>query len=303
MPKQSPSLGVSRPPDILAGTDDKHIRRYELIAAAIHFYLDCREQQPDLADVARKFNVTKDYIQRAFSELVGLSPTQFLQFLNGREARAHLARSSVLASSEALGLSSQSRLYDVMVKCEGITPGEYRSGGVGLTIEYGLAWSPFGWCFAGITERGICKLSFLDNEGGVYKEVEALKSEWPNARLNGNNGLVSSTIEEIFYSENSGNSSGATLRVLVKGTPFQIQVWQALLHIPRGYCWAYTDVATYLGKKTAVRAVASAIARNPIAYLIPCHRVIRQSGAINQYRWGIERKALMLAKELSISPS
>ncbi len=285
------------------------VQQYYRIADAIHFYIEHQLDQPSLSDVAAHVSLSPAYFQRVFTAWAGVSPTHFLQFLTKESAKSRLPKETVQAAAYASGLSSQSRLHDLMLQWEGITPGDYRRAGAGLQIEYGCGSSPFGLCFIAFTPKGICKLVFLDGDADTEAALQTLQQDWPAAELSQNTQKARRLLEEAFAFWQPVNSTTdspterkghvSPLRLLVKGTAFQLQVWQALLAIPPGYCWSYQSVAAYIGRPTATRAVASAIAANPVGYLIPCHRVIRQTGIINGYRWGLTRKALLLGWEAS----
>lgn len=278
-------------------------KHYQRIADAIYYYVEHHIGQPSLSDVAARANLSPGHFQRIFTQWVGISPAQFLQFLTKEAAIARLRKQTVFDTSITVGLSSPSRLYDLLINWEGVTPGDVRRAGDGMAIQYGLGDSPFGPCFVAVAEKGICKLSFLEDEEHIDEMLAELFSDWPKARLEQNSTRITALIGDIFahcYSPAHRSTQGQPLkplRLLLRGTPFQQQVWQALLAIAPGDCWSYRGVAAHMGKASATRAVASAIAKNPVGYLIPCHRVIRESGAFNQYRWGAKRKAMLLGWE------
>lgn len=275
---------------------------YQKISKAIKFFVDHQSDQPGLIDVANHVGLSEFHLQRVFSEWVGLSPKQFLQFLTKENAKSHLRSMTVNEASFEAGLSGSSRLHDLMVQCEGVTPGEFKKQGVGLQIRYGCGASPFGWCFLAITERGICKLVFFDTLGQFQQCVRELESEWPKAELLKGQEDIEMMLSAIFSRGKGLNQERKVpLKVLLKGTPFQIKVWQALLEVRTGQLCSYQSVANQIGSPSSVRAVASAIAKNNIAYLIPCHRVIRSTGAFNQYRWGVERKIAMIGWEQALN--
>lgn len=273
---------------------------YHTIAKAIRYFVDHQRQQPSLVDVANHVHLSEFHLQRLFSEWAGVSPKQFLQYLTKENAKQHLKQMNVLDASLASGLSGSGRLHDLMVACEGMTPGEYRQLGEGTHIQYGQGHCLFGSFFLAATERGICKLSFYDNQDEVAQLEAELKATWPNARIQQNDEVIASFARQVFPSIEQGRSpERKPLRVVLKGSPFQLKVWEALLNIPEGAVCTYQDVADQIGSPKAVRAVASAIARNEIGYLIPCHRVIRGTGEFSQYRWGVDRKPVMIGWELS----
>lgn len=280
---------------------------YSRFEQSIEHLVSIATTQPSLEDLARAACMSETHYQRTFTEWVGISPKQFLQVIHRANAKRQLPTQSVTNTAADLGYSSESRLYDSFVKFEGLTPAEYKRGGAGVNIEYGIAKSPFGFCCLAWSSKGICKLAFLKaGSDSETDRVEAdLSIEWPKAVLSRVDGAATALAQDVFSSTSSNAIRGAQstntneIKVWVKGTVFQVKVWEALLAIPEGEVASYNQIATMIGQPKAVRAVASAIAKNPIGYLIPCHRVIRSTGAINQYRWGAERKAALLIKELA----
>lgn len=289
-------------------TSETAARDYYRIESALRFLEENHERQPSLEEAARSVGLSEFYFQRLFQRWVGISPKRFLQYLSKEHALAALRESrSVLDASFDSGLSSAGRLHDLLVACEAVTPGEYRSGGAGLTIEYGVHPSPFGRCFVATTPRGICFLAFLGaaDEPRRFRDCEdeasalaQLRADWRNAGLRANADHTADLVQRIFAPRPKSSPAGAPeITLHIKGTNFQIKVWEALLRIPAGSVLAYEDLAARTGKPTAVRAVASAVASNPVSYLIPCHRVIRKMGVGHNYRWGATRKQILLATE------
>ncbi|MDO6387253.1 methylated-DNA--[protein]-cysteine S-methyltransferase [Uliginosibacterium sp. 31-12] len=263
---------------------------YATIAQAIRFLREHAREQPDLAVLADALGLSSFHLQRLFSAWAGVSPKRFLQFLSKEEARRRLrASASVLEASLASGLSGPGRLHDLMVTCEAVTPGEVAQGGAGLDILYGSGLTPLGQAFVALTPRGICRLEFLAEAAALA----VLREEWPRARLCHEPDAAQRTLNAAFQRL----PGSAPLHLLLRGSNFQIQVWQALLRIPPGDLASYGQIARALGKPQAARAVGSAIGANTIAALIPCHRVIRESGDFSDYRWGIERKQALIALE------
>jgi len=261
---------------------------YDIVAASIRYLRAHARRQPGLAEVAGAVGLSEFHLQRVFSEWAGISPKRFLQHLTKEYARSALLRSAdVLGASLEAGLSSPGRLHDLMVSCEAMTPGEIRSGGAGLCIGFGETSSPFGSMLIGWTERGICHLEF-DPDGS-----SALRGEWPAARLQPDPRRAKELGASIF---NSGAQRGP-LHLLLRGTNFQIKVWEALLRIPAGQLRSYSQLSRMADAPRAQRAVGSALAANTIAYLIPCHRIIREGGEIGSYRWDSERKQALIAWE------
>lgn len=273
----------------------KHdIANYRRIEQAISFLESNFQNQPSLDEIASNVGLSKYHFQRLFKSFAGITPTQFMHYLTVEYAKSRLIEaSSVFESALDSGLSGGGRLHDMFVSIEAVTPGEYKEQGKGVIIQYGTHSTPFGNVFIAITKRGICSIRFVGTDEDANRVVMEMKSEWPNANFRQDQSATRSIIGSAFGQDKKAEK--LTLRV--KGTNFQIKVWQALLKIPEGYLVSYQDVATHIGKPDATRAVASAIARNPIAYLIPCHRVISKAGKLHQYRWGQTRKKILIGYE------
>jgi AraC family transcriptional regulator of adaptative response/methylated-DNA-[protein]-cysteine methyltransferase len=238
--------------------------------------------------------LSESHLQRLFTRWAGISPKRFLQFQTVAHARSLLAEShSLLDTTYEAGLSSASRLHDLFVTIDAVTPGEFKRAGDGLTIEWGAHETPFGECVIGVTPRGICGLNFALADG-TAGALARLEDTWEGARMIENPGATRYAVEQIF---GVASGSRAPLAVLVKGTNFQLKVWEALLRIPLGAVATYEDIAVATGSPRAVRAVGSAVGQNPVSYLIPCHRVIRKTGAFGNYGGGIARKRAMLTWE------
>jgi AraC family transcriptional regulator of adaptative response/methylated-DNA-[protein]-cysteine methyltransferase len=266
---------------------------YARIEQAILFLEKNFRQQPDLKEVAASVGLSEYHFQRLFSRWAGISPKRFLQFLTIEYAKQLLTESkSVLDATYESGLSSPGRLHDLFVTCEAITPGEFKNKGEGLTITYGFHPSPFGECLLAVTDRGICGLAFVSgsNRDNVLTE---LKNKWPQAKFAEDPAYTLPFVEQIFNPVKSRQA----LPVILKGTNFQIKVWQALLKIPPGSVVSYDELATLIGQPGAARAVGNAVAQNPIGYVIPCHRVIRKMGAVGDYHWNPTRKRAILGWE------
>jgi AraC family transcriptional regulator of adaptative response/methylated-DNA-[protein]-cysteine methyltransferase len=260
---------------------------YERVEQIILYLEDHFRDQPDLATVAAQAGLSEYHLQRLFRRWAGISPKRFLQYLTAEYARERLQHTgSVLDAAYDAGLSGAGRLHDLTVNVYAMTPGEIKQRGAGLTICYGFHDSPFGECLIGITERGVCGLRF--GERGAA--LETLRADWPAARFVLDQTTTQPVMTQIFGAEGQ-------LSLLLKGTNFQIRVWEALLRIPPGALVTYGDIAAYLGQPSASRAVGSAVGSNPIAYLIPCHRVIRRTGVIGEYRWHPARKKAMIGWE------
>jgi AraC family transcriptional regulator of adaptative response/methylated-DNA-[protein]-cysteine methyltransferase len=265
---------------------------FGLVAAAIGI-LVAQATPPPIEEVARTLGVAPLRLQRTFARLAGVSPKRFSQFLTKEHALAMLRAQSdsVLDCSMQSGLSGPARLHDLIVHCEALTPGEARRLGEGVTLRTSFAESPFGPALVARSDRGIVHLAFLA-EGGEEAALEDLRQRWPRAALAAEAGGASAISAALAGLQGSG-----PLHVELRGTNFQIRVWQALLDIPPGALVSYSSLARRLGRPEATRAVAGAVARNPVAMLIPCHRVIRESGALGGYRWGLPRKRAILAAE------
>ena len=248
-------------------------------------------QQPDLATIADHVHLSPYHFQRLFTKWAGISPKRFLQYLTVESASQILSDNSVLDSALSVGLSSSGRLHDLFVNLEAMSPGEFKTQGAGLQIHYGIHPTPFGLALIAVTKRGICHLSFPD-ERYLQNPEQFLRENWKNAEIILNDSQTQPFIQQFFNSNFFQRPKPLTL--LVKGTNFQIQVWRALLKIPFGETTTYQKIADDLGSPRASRAVGNAVGQNPIAYLIPCHRVIKADGKLGGYRWGSDRKAMIL---------
>lgn len=267
---------------------------YDRISKAITFLTANITRQPALDELAAHLHLSPFHCQRLFTRWAGTSPKRFLQVLTLELGKNLLDQSfSVLQASEAMGLSSSSRLYDHFVQLEGVTPGEYRSRGEQLSIDYAVCETPFGGLFLATTPRGICKASFIGPEDAPAL-LAALKQEWPAAKVKENKVAINALGKQIFAEPGTHKHA---FTVHVQGTNFQLAVWRALLSIPAGKAISYSQIATAVGKPKAARAAGTAIGANPVAVLIPCHRVIQQSGALGGYRWCTERKLAIQAWE------
>jgi len=268
---------------------------YQRIEQAISYLRAHYQRQPDLRDVARHVHLSEYHFQRLFTRWAGISPKRFLQYLTLEHAKRLLKESrSLLDAAFESGLSSPGRLHDLFVTIEAMTPGEYKKDGEGLTIHYGFHPTPFGECLLAVTQRGICGLGFVSNGKRGYV-VQDLKMRWPGARFSEKPELTKPLVDRIFNP--SRNSRRNPLPLFLKGTNFQIKVWEALLKIPEGKIVSYEDLAHSLGKPKASRAAGNAVAKNPVSYIIPCHRVIRREGTTGKYHWGAMRKQALLGWE------
>lgn len=271
---------------------------YRRIEQAIHFLEEQAVKQPSLEEVADHIGLSPYHFQRLFKAWAGVSPKRFLQYLTVENAKRLLRESnSVLDAALDVGLSGPGRLHDLFVSVEAMTPGEYKDCGRELELQYGFHPTPFGECLIAVTPRGICSLAFVDLENRT-QALEQLFDTWQDATLVENPRASGAIVEQIFAP--AGAHGQVSLKVLLKGTNFQIKVWEALLRIPEGTVASYGDLADAVGHHGAHRAVGTALGHNPIAYLIPCHRVLRNNGDIGGYRWGTTRKRAILAREAAL---
>lgn len=267
--------------------------QFALVARAIAWLSERRHAQPSLAELATALGTSESSLQRTFSAFAGISPKRFLQYLTKEHARALLFDSQdVLSAALASGLSGPSRLHDLLVSTEAMTPGEIGRLGAGVRLSYGYVETPLGRALAATTERGLAFLGFVDDEGGDEAALADLRSRWPRAALQAD-AEVAARLAGLMPHWRADRP----LHLVLAGTNFQIKVWEALLAIPEGKVVSYTQLARAVGRPDAVRAVASAVGRNPISVLIPCHRVIRESGDLGGYHWGLPRKITLLAME------
>ena len=280
---------------MIVSTTEQNINYYR-IEKAIQYLEENFQRQPELDEVAEKVHLSPFHFQRIFTEWAGISPKRFLQFLTVDFLKDKLQETKNLSeAAEYAGLSSQSRVYDLFTTLEAVTPQEYKTKGAGINIEYGLHETPFGRCLIGKTDRGICWLSFLNPED-ERKELDSMKSHWHNSVFHQNQEETSGLIDQIF---NRSQDSHAKLHLFVKGTNFQIRVWDALLKIPAGNVTTYQGIAENVNSPRGMQAVGSAVGSNHIAYLIPCHRVIRKDGILGEYRWNSARKKSIIGWEMA----
>jgi len=265
---------------------------YALIEAAMAYLADMRAEQPSLDDLAAHIGYASAHLQKVFSQWVGVSPKRFLGYLTLDYAKDRLAEGdSVLDAAYEAGLSAPSRLHDLFVTHEAITPGEYKRRGEGLAIHYGWHSSPFGQALVMQTRRGLCGLAFATDDRAEV--VAKMAARWPVADMQEDPAATAAAAAAIF------GESGEEIRLHLSGTNFQIRVWEALLRIPDGGLVSYQWVANAIGNPKAARAVGAAIGQNPISYLIPCHRVILSNGYLRNYGWGLPRKMAMIGWEAS----
>jgi AraC family transcriptional regulator of adaptative response/methylated-DNA-[protein]-cysteine methyltransferase len=270
---------------------------YQLIEKAL-LYLDGEfKRQPTLEEVANSVGYSPHYFQRVFTRWVGISPKRFLQYITKQHAMRMLDDSRrVLETAFQSGLSGPGRLHDLFVTCEAVTPGQYKTKGLDLIIEYGFYPTPFGECLVASTDKGICHLAFVET-GKRLNSIQDLTRSWSNAKLIEKPGALTEQMESLYGYEIP--EKGPAVRLHLYGTNFQIKVWEALLKIPPGCLLSYNDIGEAVGSPHASRAVGGALARNPVALIIPCHRVIQSMGSFGGYRWGTARKKAMLGWEMA----
>lgn len=266
---------------------------YQRIAEAIEYILQNFKYQPTLDEVAAKVHLSPFHFQRLFTEWAGVSPKKFLQFISLGYAKKLLKEQEVTLfdASWQTGLSSTSRLHDLFVKIEGMTPAEYKNGGTDLLINYSFSQSPFGTLLVASTLKGICYMAFTEEE---EPGVLAMKSHFPNARFVPTTDSIQQNALKIFE---PGLVTPSEIKLHLKGTDFQLKVWEALLQIPMGRLSTYGKIARHIAQPNASRAVGTAIGSNPVAFLIPCHRVIQSTGLIGGYMWGSTRKSAIIGWE------
>ncbi|GAB3370083.1 methylated-DNA--[protein]-cysteine S-methyltransferase [Spongiibacter taiwanensis] len=272
---------------------------YQRIALAIDFLQHHFTRQPSLDEVAAAVHLSPFHFQRLFTEWAGVSPKKFIQYLSLNYAKGLLQEPrSLMETAHSAGLSGSGRLHDLFVKIEGMTPGEYRQGGEGLTIRHSVADSPFGQVLVASTDKGVCHLAFEDE---TTKALAELQHRFPKASYVAGQDAHQRAALTIFRP--AGETGGtqpvplSTIKLHLQGTPFQLKVWESLLRIPEGQLRSYGHLAHALGQPKASRAVGTAIGSNPVAFLIPCHRVIQASGKLGGYRWGPTRKSALIAWE------
>ncbi|MFN7160297.1 MAG: methylated-DNA--[protein]-cysteine S-methyltransferase [Candidatus Gracilibacteria bacterium] len=268
---------------------------FQQIAKAIEYIKDHAHEQPSLESIAESVHMSPFHFQKIFTQWAGVSPKKFLKFLNISYAKKMLLEDNFLSIAHKTGLSSTGRLYDLFVTIEGMTPGEYKNGGAGLEISYCFEETPFGFVIIGSTSKGICHISYADS---LPEGLEQIKQRFENAvYTHGKDELHEQVLRMLRH------ESVEKIKLHLRGTPFQLKVWEALLHIPEGRLTTYGHIASAIGHQKAHRAVGTAVGQNPVAYLIPCHRVIQASGILGNYHWDPKRKTAMIAWEISRTKS
>jgi AraC family transcriptional regulator of adaptative response/methylated-DNA-[protein]-cysteine methyltransferase len=264
---------------------------YQRIEKAIAFLRGSFREQPSLEQAAAHVHLSEFHFQKMFTQWAGVSPKKFLQYLTASYAKNLLQHNvTVSEAAHSSGLSGSGRLHDLFVKIEGMTPGEFKNRGAGLDIRYGMYPTPFGNVFIASTRKGICRMVFYENE---HEPLEKLTADYENAQLLSETDNCHLAALNIF----NPSHSPAQMKLHLKGTSFQIKVWEALLKIPMGAVSTYGDIALQLNHQNAARAVGTAVGSNPVAYLIPCHRVIRKDGNFGEYMWGSARKTAIIGWE------
>lgn len=272
---------------------------YDTIRAAIRYLSENGPDEVDLARFARALGLTERQLTDLFRRWCGLSPKSFAQAMALDHAKSLLRnQASVLDTTYEIGLSSTSRLHDLFVAYEAMPPGVFRAGGAGMDMIWGVAPSPFGLAVVTATEYGISGLGFADADISVEEAFADLANRWPNARFTRDDARVAPMVAQIFDPERW--SSEQPVRVVLIGTDFEVKVWETLLKIPVGKAVTYSSVAHHIGKPTASRAVGAAVGRNPISFVVPCHRVVGSSGALTGYHWGVPRKRAILGWEAGV---
>lgn len=268
---------------------------YEVVKSAIAFVTENYREQPEVEAIAHAVGTDARTLTELFRRWCGLSPKAFLQSVTLDRAR-HILRESpnILDASYELGLSGPGRLHDLFVVHESMSPGEWKTGGAGLTVYYGFHPCPFGLALVMVTDRGLCGLAFAD-AGGERAALEDMRQRWPNARYLEDSARTAIHAQRIFDSRLW--KPNTPLRVVLIGTDFEIRVWETLLSIPMGRATTYSDIAQKIGKPKAARAVGSAVGKNPMSFVVPCHRVLGKSGSFTGYHWGLTRKRAMLGWE------
>lgn len=273
---------------------DREQINFERIEKAIAYINDNFKSQPSLEEVAAAVHLSPYHFQRMFSEWVGVSPKKFTQYISLDYAKTLLRDRATLAeAAHAAGLSGSSRLHDLFVNIEAMTPGEFKNGGAALFINYSFFDTPFGNVIAASTAKGVCHIFFEEDE---QQALEDLKQRFPNAHYSQVEDEFQRDALRIFQEDWSRLDK---IKLHLAGTPFQLKVWESLLKIPMGALATYSDIAREIDKPQSARAVGSAIGSNPVAFLIPCHRVIQSSGGFGGYRWGPTRKAALIGWEAS----
>ncbi|MEO6696048.1 MAG: methylated-DNA--[protein]-cysteine S-methyltransferase [Ignavibacteria bacterium] len=271
------------------------MNNYYRIAKSIEFIKENFRSQPDLNEIAKNVYLSPHHFQRMFTDWAGVSPKKFIQFMSLGHAKNILIHQQATLSDAAFetGLSGTGRLHDLFVSIDGMTPGEFKNGGENLNINFSFNESPFGLYLVASTPKGICNLQFIEDKNSA---IENLKLQWFNADIKEMTDVNHDRVTNFFLNDFQKTEK---IKLHLKGTEFQLKVWQALLNIPEGHLRSYANISNNVCTEKASRAVGSAIGKNPVAYIIPCHRVIKKSGHFGEYRWGTTRKIAMIYRELN----
>jgi AraC family transcriptional regulator of adaptative response/methylated-DNA-[protein]-cysteine methyltransferase len=290
-------LHVTDAPHVRALRDDTR-DDYHLVRRAIRFLTEHAEEQPELDQLARHVGLSAAHCQKLFKRWCGLSPKEFVQAVTIDRARQLLDGSaSLLDAAHEVGLSGSGRLHDLFVDHEAMTPGDYKRRGADMTIVYGFHPSPFGEALVMATERGVCGLAFVDEDKGQsrHEALADMTQRWPRARFSETPEQTAPAAARIF--DPATWAPDRPVRLVLIGTDFEVRVWETLLKIPMGRAVSYADIARHLGQPSAARAVGSAVGRNPISFVVPCHRVLRGDGTLGGYHWGLTRKRALIGWE------
>ncbi|MEJ0011397.1 MAG: methylated-DNA--[protein]-cysteine S-methyltransferase [Bauldia sp.] len=292
---------LTHPKNVSAALRDEHPSDYAVVSRAIEFISREWRDQPSLEAIAAHVRRKPLTLQKLFTRWAGLSPKGFLQAVTLDHARGLLADSaSVLDATYELGLSGPARLHDLFVTHEAMTPGAYKARGEGVTIRYGFHPSPFGTALVMVTDYGLAGLAFAD-EGGEKAALADMTARWPKATYVEDSAATVAYVRRIF--DRQQWKSEQPLRVIMIGTDFEVSVWETLLKLPLGRATTYGDIAAHLGRPTAARAVGAAVGKNPISFVVPCHRVIGKDGGLHGYHWGLTRKRAILGWEAGVLSS
>jgi AraC family transcriptional regulator of adaptative response/methylated-DNA-[protein]-cysteine methyltransferase len=271
-------------------------QHYQLIAEALHWLCENQQDQPSLDKLAKHVGLSPHYLQRLFQDWTGVSPTQFLKYLTKDQAMERLRQGqTVLDSAISSGLSGPGRLHDLLITTQAMTPGEAKRKGLGVDISYGYGITPFGEALLAWTNRGVCFLGFCHEEGKEHT-WNHFNQQWPDANMTESSAEANNRLSDIF-----NEKENKQLKVWLRGSPFQLRVWEALLQLPSGSHCTYGQLAAFTGNAGASRATGSAVGRNPVSWLIPCHRVINSLGGLGGYRWGTNTKQAMIGYEAATS--
>lgn len=269
---------------------------YQLIAEALHWLCQNQQDQPSLEELADHVGLSPQYLQRLFQDWAGVTPKQFLKYLTKAQAMERLRQGqTVLDSALSSGLSGPGRLHDLLITTQAMTPGEAKRKGLGVEVSYGYGITPFGEALLAWTDRGVCFLGFC-HEAGKQHIWNHFTQQWPDANLAEDSLGANDKLAEIF-----NEKEHKQLKIWLRGSPFQLRVWEALLSLPAGTHCTYGQLASFSGHAGASRATGSAIGRNPVSWLIPCHRVINSLGTLGGYRWGTHTKQAMIGYEAAIN--